>query len=645
MADDKGARRRAGAKTWPGRAFIRTVVCCVLAAAAALCYLQVVGFPRWARDRLMQRLSTPAFSVEADAVSFNIFSGLKASPVKVYRKRIVGPPVLAAETVNLLIDPVTVFAGRPRVSRIRIEGAELCPEMMGGRRRGPTDDEAGEDRDTGRPRSLDTHRVFPDLELIDCRLDEVVIKLLRCRLSVNGPLWSVTDVRASIAHGEREGSLTGEGAYDAAERMVEGKFAARMNPEILMPCFDVWHMPGTARLVRRFDFGDSVPRCEVEFSRVLEPGGSFRSNGRIWIEDSVYRGVDAERADATVGIRIEEDHLFFSLDPLYVTRPEGGSRAAIEYDGKRRDVVFKGNSTVDLRALTGMIGILTNSALDMLDFEGAAFARGGGLVALKERLKTDFKVDVDSKRIGLKTLVAEDCSFTVRMKGATNRIENFSSDLYDGRLTGDAAFFLDPVSFSNMGYEVSLAFDDIACTNFNRMAGQTYRGKFKGKLSGSVKVTGPSGPDIFQTMTGSGSVGITDGRVFSLPLFGGFSRIMTRIIPGLDFVLRQTDANASFTIADGRIHSDEIHIKGDVLSLSGRGSYFFDGDLDFTVRVSLMREHTLVARLIAPLVYPISKLFEFRLRGTIDNPDWYPVNFSKEMLQRIGLARKDEDSD
>jgi hypothetical protein len=33
----------------------------------------------------------------------------------------------------------------------------------------------------------------------------------------------------------------------------------------------------------------------------------------------------------------------------------------------------------------------------------------------------------------------------------------------------------------------------------------------------------------------------------------------------------------------------------------------------------------------------LSWLFEFRLRGTIDNPEWYPVNFSRDLLERVGL--------
>jgi hypothetical protein len=143
---------------------------------------------------------------------------------------------------------------------------------------------------------------------------------------------------------------------------------------------------------------------------------------------------------------------------------------------------------------------------------------------------------------------------------------------------------------------------------------------------------------------GEGKVRITDGRVFMMPLFGGFSEYMTRIIPGLDLVLRQTVANAVFTIRDGMARSDRVAIEGGVLSLSGRGDYHFDGQLDFHAQVKLLRDN-LVGRLVRLPTWIFSKLFEFRLRGTPSDPAWYLLNFSPELFQRMGLVREKAEAD
>ena len=146
-------------------------------------------------------------------------------------------------------------------------------------------------------------------------------------------------------------------------------------------------------------------------------------------------------------------------------------------------------------------------------------------------------------------------------------------------------------------------------------------------------------------MNGAGRLEIREGRVFLMPLFGGFSRFMTRIIPGLDFVLRQSDVRSDFRIVNGRIESDKIVVEGGVLSLRGNGSYVMGGNLDFNVQVKLMKENSLVAKLVRVLTYPISKLFEFRVRGSLEEPTWYPVNFSLDVLRIVGLRRSDTNVD
>jgi hypothetical protein len=167
--------------------------------------------------------------------------------------------------------------------------------------------------------------------------------------------------------------------------------------------------------------------------------------------------------------------------------------------------------------------------------------------------------------------------------------------------------------------------------------------EYSGQLSGHVTITGSVGKTDLRTLKGEGALKIREGRVFMMPVFGGLSTTMTKIVPGLDFVLRQSDATTEFVIGDGKIHTDKILIEGDVLSFNGHGDYHLNGKLDFNAQIKLMKEHTLVAKLIAILTYPISKLFEFRLHGTVAEPQWYPVNFSRDLLEKLGLEKEKEE--
>jgi hypothetical protein len=61
------------------------------------------------------------------------------------------------------------------------------------------------------------------------------------------------------------------------------------------------------------------------------------------------------------------------------------------------------------------------------------------------------------------------------------------------------------------------------------------------------------------------------------------------------------------------------------------------------VQVKLLKDDPLIAKVVRLITWPLSKLFEFRLTGTLDAPRWYPVNFSGELLEKLGLKNgKDE---
>ena len=50
-----------------------------------------------------------------------------------------------------------------------------------------------------------------------------------------------------------------------------------------------------------------------------------------------------------------------------------------------------------------------------------------------------------------------------------------------------------------------------------------------------------------------------------------------------------------------------------------------------------LKKNTLVSKLIRVLWYPVGKLLEFKLTGTLNDPKWYLQNFSGDVLRKIGL--------
>jgi len=252
---------------------------------------------------------------------------------------------------------------------------------------------------------------------------------------------------------------------------------------------------------------------------------------------------------------------------------------------------------------------------------------------------TDFTASFDATRLRYKAYPLDRCRFNMCMTDRTNVLSAVRAELYDGEVGGAARFALPPSTNGHTVIDVALKMKDL---DFERVADVLSRDgetDYRGRLSGELALHGTLGAENHDSLHGNGLINIDDGRVFMLPLFGGLSDIMARLIPGLEFVLRQSDAFTEFSIQDSRVISDKVKIEGSVLSLSGTGHCGFDKGVDFHVQVKLMKDNNVVAKLVRLLTFPISKLFEFRLRGSLDDPDWYPVNFSRDLLENLGLRK------
>jgi hypothetical protein len=94
----------------------------------------------------------------------------------------------------------------------------------------------------------------------------------------------------------------------------------------------------------------------------------------------------------------------------------------------------------------------------------------------------------------------------------------------------------------------------------------------------------------------------------------------------------QSDFTSDFTIKDGVIPSDKLFLKGNILSIAGPGSYQFDGrKIGADLKIQLFKEGIL-SDALKVILWPIRKLIEVQLTGTLDDPDWQPKNLPKEIF-------------
>ena len=98
-----------------------------------------------------------------------------------------------------------------------------------------------------------------------------------------------------------------------------------------------------------------------------------------------------------------------------------------------------------------------------------------------------------------------------------------------------------------------------------------------------------------------------------------------------------SESSMSFTLADGVLRSDDVEFRGGFLTITGKGTYDLVKDnMDFAVRVKIVKDDSLMGMLKNPLLWPFSKLstvlFGFRASGSLKNPSW---NYDTAILERF----------
>jgi hypothetical protein len=120
-----------------------------------------------------------------------------------------------------------------------------------------------------------------------------------------------------------------------------------------------------------------------------------------------------------------------------------------------------------------------------------------------------------------------------------------------------------------------------------------------------------------------------------MKLFLGLTELLAKEVPGVDRIVTQSAASGDFTVEGGVVRSDNILIEGSFFTILANGTYDFLNDkLDFTVRVTLLKNESLLGKfLIRPILWPFTKLLlEFKVEGGMTAPRWRYISVLDRIL-------------
>lgn len=443
-----------------------------------------------------------------------------------------------------------------------------------------------------------------------------------CSIQVDGDTVRFSDISAVVGQDVGRGPLDGTIVWKRSRKEISGDVRLHFDPNLVLPILS----SNQARLVRRFAFTNQPPHFDGHFQRVGGATPSLQLLGQLRATDCSYRDVALTSIVATLSV----DQDAMSLDPWVFSRPDGTITGRLRYAWS--DHLFTVNLSGDMNphAVAGLVGPGLQHVLAITRYEGPVFMHARGVVdGHSHDQRTDLQLHVEGQRMGVSNWLADTASFDLRAWGGQYETTNVTGTAFGGDFT--ARVRVQPsAAGTDLVFHVTAVVTNAELAKLATHVKPDTRFDQKGRLQINVTVAGPVIDPGHRQLKGTGVVHVQDGEVMRLPLFGGLSRLLSVIYPGLGFAA-QNDLHATFEVRDGRVITKDARVEGSVISMKAGGYYAFDGKVRFNVEVQLLRKGPLAA-VLRFVTMPVTKLLVFQLSGTLQEPQWRPANLPKELF-------------
>jgi len=88
---------------------------------------------------------------------------------------------------------------------------------------------------------------------------------------------------------------------------------------------------------------------------------------------------------------------------------------------------------------------------------------------------------------------------------------------------------------------------------------------------------------------------------------------------------RASQGSATFVVTNGLVRSEDLEVRASTMRMKYRGEVGFDGKLNALVEAELLRDTWIVGRLLSLALWPVSKVFEYKVTGTLAEPKVEPL--------------------
>ena len=434
--------------------------------------------------------------------------------------------------------------------------------------------------------------------------------------SYSNRVWNLPNLNLTRPEGQAHVAHTANESTKAYRFVVD----STIDPRVLHSLLD----PSGQRILDDFTI-NTPPHVHAEISgRWDDPKGtSLRATCAI-----TNAGFRAQPVLSARGLLTLTNLVLSIMDPE-VMRTEGTGRADSVVIDVPRMKLFINNASgmLDPTAVTRAGGVYVAKLMEPYRFLSAPQAQAHGFVDLADGMRSDLRFVLSGGPFEWRAFHFQQISGLVHWAGTTLTLSNIMGSLHDGQMEGSAKFDFTAQKGANFAFR-TLAHQ----INLHSLATDLGNpsNKVEGTVGGLLVVTNANSDDL-QSWFGYGNMSLRDGLIWDVPVFGLFSPILNTINPGAGNS-RARDASATFVITNSVIATSDLLIYASGMRLHYDVTVDFDRRINGRMEAELFRDMPGLGQVVSKVFWPVTKLFEYKVTGTLAKPKSEPVFIPKVFL-------------
>jgi len=452
----------------------------------------------------------------------------------------------------------------------------------------------------------------------------VTVDSARGHFSYSNLVWRLPDLVVT----RPEGALALAGIENDNSRNYHWHVRGVLNPKAIQPLLTT---SNAERSLKFFTFTKPL-FLDADVRGRLYDYDSIGAAGRMALTNFTVRGETVGSVEGT--FRYTNRFLEF-FQPQLQTGVQTMTADGIAVDFNSWRIYFtNGFSTADPGVVARAIGSKAGKIMEPYRFGRPCTVRMNGYAPLRGADDADLQFDVDGAPFEWLKLKTPRITGEIRWLGQTLILSNLTASFYGGNANGSAHFDFRPKEGADFGFTANVRNADLHLLANDLSSPANH---LEGVLSGQFVMTSANSKN-WRTWNGYGRANLHDGLIWDVPVFGILSPVLNTVTPGLGSS-RATDAAARFAMTNGMAFSDDLEIRSTMMRLQYSGTVDLQSRVNAHVTAQLLRDTWVVGPLVSTALWPVSKLFEYKITGTLEKPASEPVYIPQFLLMPLHPIR------